>query len=142
MTPGKRCSGLQSRLGPFFDLRETAICANCAAATGGRTACNVACGNFESGCLSPVEVTELAGYRWALHSSGRMLRMILAFYNASESNPLDLIEFDLIVAPVIESGGSGRLVAGHLLRDLQLAAVLQVGGDPGGAEAVGADLGS
>lgn len=33
-------------------------------------------------------------------------------------------------------------MAGHLLGDLQLAAVLQVGGDPGGAEAVGADLGS
>lgn len=30
----------------------------------------------------------------------------------------------------------------HVLGDLQLAPVLQVGGDPGGAEAVGADLGA
>ena len=33
-------------------------------------------------------------------------------------------------------------MAGHLLGDLELAAVLKVGGDPGGAEAVGADLGA
>ena len=68
--------------------------------------------------------------------------MILDFYNASERNPLHLIEGDLIVAPIIEPGGPRRLMAGHLLGDLQLAAVLQVGGDHGGAEAVGADFGS
>ena len=33
-------------------------------------------------------------------------------------------------------------MAGHLLGDLELTAVLQIGCDPGGAEAVGADLGS
>jgi hypothetical protein len=33
-------------------------------------------------------------------------------------------------------------MAGHLLGDLELAAVLTIGGDPGGAEAVGTDLGA
>jgi hypothetical protein len=46
---------------------------------------------------------------------------------------------DLIVAPVVEPGGAGGFMAGHLLGDLELAAVLQIGGDAGGAEAVGAD---
>ena len=31
-------------------------------------------------------------------------------------------------------------MAGHVLGDLQLAAILEVGGDAGGSEAVGADL--
>jgi hypothetical protein len=60
----------------------------------------------------------------------------------SERNPLDLIEGNLIGAPVVKSGGPRRFMTGHLLGDLELAAVLQVGGDPGGAEAVGADLGA
>jgi len=60
----------------------------------------------------------------------------------SKGNPLHLIEGNLIVALVIEPSGSSRLVADHLLGDLELAAVLQVGGDAGSAEAVGADLGS
>ena len=58
----------------------------------------------------------------------------------SNQYPLDLIERDLIVAPVVEAGGSRALVIGHLLRDLELAAVAQVLGDAGGAEGVAADL--
>ena len=42
----------------------------------------------------------------------------------SVCNPLDLIERDLIITPVIEPGGPCRLMAGHLLGDLQLNAVL------------------
>lgn len=53
----------------------------------------------------------------------------------------DLIECDLIAAPVIEAGGPSGFMACHLLGDLQLATVLQVGGDSGRAEAVGADSG-
>ena len=44
-------------------------------------------------------------------------------------------------APVIESGRPGRLVIGHLLRDLELAPILQIRSDPGCPEAVTADLG-
>jgi hypothetical protein len=40
-----------------------------------------------------------------------------------------------------EAGGPGRFVCGHLLGDLQAAAVLEIGGDAGGAEGVAADLG-
>jgi hypothetical protein len=43
---------------------------------------------------------------------------------ASDHNPLDLIERDLIAAPVIEAGSPGRIMGGHLLGDLQPAAVL------------------
>ena len=60
----------------------------------------------------------------------------------SERNPLHLIEGNLIIAPVVKSGGPRGFMAGHLLGDLELASVLQLGGDPGGAEAVGADLGA
>jgi hypothetical protein len=42
----------------------------------------------------------------------------------------------------ILSAPRSGFVASHLLGDLELAAVLQVGGDAGGAEAVGADPGS
>src|ERR1035437_7814197 len=60
---------------------------------------------------------------------------------ALNHNPLDLIERDLIAAPVIEAGSPGRLMGGHLLGDLQPAAVLEVSRYPGGAEGVGGDLG-
>ena len=60
----------------------------------------------------------------------------------SKRNPLNLIERDLITAPVIEPSRSCRLMTGHVLGDLQLATVLEVSGDAGGAEAVGADFGS
>jgi hypothetical protein len=68
---------------------------------------------------------------------GRYLLLLFA----SNHNPLDLIERDLIAAPVTEAGSPGRLMDGHLLGDLQPAAVLEVGRYPGGAEGVAADLG-
>jgi hypothetical protein len=52
----------------------------------------------------------------------------------SERNPLHLIEGNLIGAPVVECSGPRGFMAGHLLGDLELAVVLQVGGDPDGAE--------
>jgi hypothetical protein len=42
-----------------------------------------------------------------------------------------------VVPAVIEAGGASGFVAGHLLRHFQFAAVLQVGGDARGAEAMG-----
>jgi hypothetical protein len=60
---------------------------------------------------------------------------------ASNHNPLDLIERDLIAASVIEAGSPGRLMGDHLLGDLQPAAVLEVGRDSGGAEGVAAYFG-
>ena len=41
----------------------------------------------------------------------------------SNQNPLDFIERELIVAPVIEAGGAGALVVCHLLRDFELPAI-------------------
>ena len=43
--------------------------------------------------------------------------------------------------PVVELGGAGGLVPRDPGRDLEVAAVSKVLGDPGPAEAVGADLG-
>ena len=56
-----------------------------------------------------------------------------------DDDPLDLIEADLICPPVVEPGGARRLVVGHLLGDLQFAAVLQVFRDAGRPEAVAPD---
>jgi hypothetical protein len=55
-------------------------------------------------------------------------------------DPLDLVEFDRVVAAIVKSGRAGRFVAGHLLRDFELTAILQVRRDPGSAEAVATDL--
>src|SRR5437899_8625136 len=41
---------------------------------------------------------------------------------------------------IVEAGGAGALVVGHLLRDLELAAIAQVLDDAGGAEGVAPDL--
>jgi hypothetical protein len=54
-------------------------------------------------------------------------------------DPLDFVKRDLIRGPVVEFGGAGRLVRRDLLGVLQRA-VLQAGGDAGGAEGVAADL--
>ena len=59
----------------------------------------------------------------------------------SKRNPLDFIEHDLIASSVIKPRRTIGFMAGHVLRDLQLATVLQVGGNAGGSEAVGSDLG-
>ena len=59
----------------------------------------------------------------------------------SNCNPLDLVERDLVAGAVVELGRARRLVRRDLLRVLQRAAVLEVGGDAGGAEGVAADRG-
>ena len=59
----------------------------------------------------------------------------------SEGNSLHFIKRDLVAAPVVEPGRSGGLVAGHVLGNLQLATILEIGGDASGPETVGADLG-
>lgn len=59
----------------------------------------------------------------------------------SNHDPLDPIERCLIPAPVVEPGGARRFVRGHLLRDFELPAVLQIRGDAAGAKRVAADQG-
>ena len=57
-----------------------------------------------------------------------------------DKNPLHLIQRHLIIAPVIQAGGARGFVIRHALRDLELTAVPEVLGDPGGTERVIADL--
>jgi hypothetical protein len=45
---------------------------------------------------------------------------------SSDRDPFDLVQFHLIAAPIVESRGSRRLVVGHLLGNLRLAAVAQL----------------
>jgi hypothetical protein len=52
----------------------------------------------------------------------------------SKRDPLYLIERDLIAAAILEPDGAGGFMAGHVLRDLQLASVPQAVGDFGGSE--------
>ena len=54
---------------------------------------------------------------------------------------LDLVERDLFGQAIIELRGAGGHAPRDPCRDLEVAAVSQVLGDPGAAEAVGADLG-
>ena len=56
-------------------------------------------------------------------------------------NPLDLIERNLVIAAVIETGCSGRFMIRHLLCHFKHAAVAQVFRDTRRAEAMAADLG-
>ena len=58
---------------------------------------------------------------------------------ALNDNALDLVERDLIGPPVIELRRASRGVVGHLRGLLQLATILQIGGDPGAVEGVIAD---
>src|SRR5580704_3937494 len=57
----------------------------------------------------------------------------------SDRNPLDLVERNLVLSAVIKLGCPRRFVVSNLLRDFQLAAVLQIGRDAGRAEGVIAD---
>lgn len=57
------------------------------------------------------------------------------------SNPLHLVQRDLVRSAVIELGGAGGSVVGHRRRLLQRSAVLEVGGDAGGPERVVPDPG-
>ena len=56
-------------------------------------------------------------------------------------DPLDFVERDLLAQAIVELRGAGGLVPRDPGGDLEVAAVAQVFGDPGPAEAVGADLG-
>ena len=58
----------------------------------------------------------------------------------SDVDALDLVERDLFLQPIVELGGAGGLVPRDPGRNLEVAAVSKVLGDPGSAEAVGADL--
>jgi hypothetical protein len=99
----------------------------------------------------PSCLASLEGPTFPLDSSLFLLTLFFRCHNVfsfarvvcdlSNHDPLDLIERDLIVAPVIEAGGARALMVGHLLRDFELAAVAQVFGDAGGAEGVIADPG-
>ena len=53
---------------------------------------------------------------------------------------LDLIERHGIVPTIVEASRASGLVAGHLLGDFELAAVLQVRGDASGRKTVAAHL--
>ena len=56
-------------------------------------------------------------------------------------DPLDLIERDLIIAAVIETGCSGGFVVCHLLRHFKHATVAKIFRDTRRAEAMAADPG-
>ena len=58
----------------------------------------------------------------------------------SNHNPLDLIKGNLIGPAVVKPRRSRAFMVGHLLRDLELAAVAQVFGDAGGSEGMAPDL--
>ncbi len=60
---------------------------------------------------------------------------------SSNHNPLDLIERDLIGAPIIEARRAGTFMVGHLLGDFQLAPVAEIFRNPRRAEGMIADLG-
>ena len=54
----------------------------------------------------------------------------------SNPDPFDLVQGYLVSPPVVEPRGLGRLVSGHLAGVFHVPAVLQVGGDRGGAKGV------
>ena len=58
--------------------------------------------------------------------------------NVSNSNPLDLVERDLVAGAVVELGGAGGFVCRDHRGVFGGAAVLEVGGDAGGSESVAA----
>jgi len=57
----------------------------------------------------------------------------------SNDDPLDFVEADLVTATIIELSGLGGRVRRHGARGLQLAAIAEIGGDPGRAEAMAID---
>jgi hypothetical protein len=48
----------------------------------------------------------------------------MLYQAGSNSDSLDLIERNLVAAPVVEAGGAGRLMGCHLLGDLQPSTIL------------------
>jgi hypothetical protein len=66
----------------------------------------------------------------------------LAYKCFLDRNLFDLIQRNLILPPIIEFGGVGRLVIGDLLRGFEGALVLEIGGYAGRTEGMAADPGS
>ena len=60
---------------------------------------------------------------------------------SSERNSFHFIERNLITSAVVEPGGARRFMAGHVLGDLQLAAILEIGGDSRCPETMSTHLG-
>jgi hypothetical protein len=67
-------------------------------------------------------------------------RWVLGGGNYLIHHPFNFVEGHGVIATIIKAGGPSGLVAGHLLRHFQLAAVLQICRDAGGAEAVATDF--
>ena len=65
----------------------------------------------------------------------------LAISALSNVNPLDLIQRNLILHPVVELRRARRLVAGDPRSDLEVATIPQILGDSRAPEAVRANLG-
>ena len=61
--------------------------------------------------------------------------------NRLNGDPFHFVQRNLLLPPVVELGGPWGLVVGDVLGRLERAAVLQVGGDAGGAEGMVADPG-
>ena len=58
----------------------------------------------------------------------------------SNQNPFHLIERILVVSPVMEPGGLGAGMVGHLLNHFEFSAITQIFGDPGGPKRVAANV--
>jgi len=54
--------------------------------------------------------------------------------------PFHFVETDLIIPPIVQAGRPSGFLIGHLLGDLELAAISKVLGDAGRTERVVADL--
>ena len=89
-------------------------------------------------CLSHSFVIPATYFMKSPRIRGRLRTVIQGWLDV---DPLDLVERDLLTEAIIQLGGEGGLVPGNSGRDLEVAAVPKVLGDPGPAEAVGADLG-
>ena len=60
----------------------------------------------------------------------------------SDMNPLNFIQRDLLAQAIVELGRVGGPMPRDPARDLEVAAVPKILGDPGPVEAVGTDLGT
>jgi hypothetical protein len=69
-------------------------------------------------------------------------RPSIAVFDASNRDPLHLVERDLIAGTVIEFGGARTFMRGHGLGVLKSTASFQIGGDARGAEGMAADPGA
>ena len=58
----------------------------------------------------------------------------------SDVNTFDLVERNLLVEPIVELGGGGRLMLGDRGRELEINAVSKLLRDPAAAESVRANL--